>query len=336
MKKIILTAAAILSVAAASAQIAAYKQGNSASIEGYALPRTVITVTVTQEREVVLRGPFAKYASQYMGIASVAQSDKESYKLIDAQLGYYEEPDPSQTFLFDEKTGVPGKIFNWLTVTPPALGPLAADMNFDRAQVGGIVPFKELSSTPVYGQTTASYGDDAGFKTSAVEKSPEQMAADAAAVIFKIRQRRIELITGELGEGVFGAGLKAAIDEMSRVEAEYLSLFIGKRYTQKIVKTFSVVPQAGKNRITAFRFSDSKGIVADTDVSGRPVNVELIPEANQTPSAASVKKGRTVTYRVPLVELVKLIDNQEVLSTLRVPVFQLGQTVEAPVVFSVQ
>lgn len=338
MKRIIIImACAVMAIASAQAQISAYKQGNSASIEGYSLPRTVITVTVTQEREVVLRGPFAKYASQYLGISSVAQNDKESYKLIDATLGYYEEPDPSHVYMFDEKSGAPTKIFNWLTNTPPAITPAPHDKDFAGAQPSGIVPFKDMGASPVYGRTTPEMeSGENSYRTSAVEKSPEQMASDAAAVVFKIRQRRIELITGEQGEGVFGAGLKAALNEMDKIEAEYVSLFIGKRFTQRIVKTFSVVPTNGKNRITAFRFSDSKGIVADTDVSGRPINIELTPEVVESRVESAAKKGRTVTYRIPLVEFTKLTDGQEVLSTMRIPVFQLGQVTEAPVVFAAQ
>lgn len=338
MKKSILTALALIAFATSSAQISAYKQGNSASIEGYSLPRTVITVTVTQEREVVLRGPFAKYASQYLGISSVAQNDKESYKLIGATLGYYEEPDPKQVYLFDEKTGTPTKIFNWLTATTPTPSEAPADKDFAGAQTAGIVPFTDLGASPIYGQTRISTEDGQdSYRTSAVEKSPEQMASDAAAVIFKIRQRRLDIITGEMGEGVFGAGLEAALKEMDKIEAEYVSLFIGKRFTQRTTQTFNVVPMTGKNRITAFRFSDSKGVVADTDVSGRPINIELTPEAVESrPIESTIKKGRTVVYRVPLVEFTKLTDGAEVLSTMRIPVFQLGSLVDAPVVFAAQ
>ena len=336
MKKIFFIAASLLIVGTVSAQIAAFRQGNSASVEGYSLPRTVITVTVTQEREVVLRGPYAKYASQYLGITGVAQSDKESYKLLGAQLGFYEEPDPTAVFLFDEKSNTPQKIFNWLSIAPAQQTQTVSDKDFDKAQFGSMMPFKDVSTSPVYGQTSFSPADGDDTRLSNVEKSPEQMAADAAAVVFRIRQRRLDLLTGEVGEGVYGAGLKAALDEMQRIEDEYMALFIGKRYIQRTTKAFDILPVAGKNRITAFRFSESKGIVADTDVSGRPINIELTPEPSTKPVDATGKKVRTVLYRVPLVEQVKLVDNQELIASMRIPVYQFGNMVEAPVVFGAQ
>ncbi|HAY31196.1 DUF4831 family protein, partial [Alistipes sp.] len=64
-------------------------------------------------------------------------------------------------------------------------------------------------------------------KQSTVEKSAESMAADAANMIFSLRRHRLDLVTGEAGENVFGGGLKAALDEISRLEQEYLALFLG-------------------------------------------------------------------------------------------------------------
>ena len=57
----------------------------------------------------------------------------------------------------------------------------------------------------------------------------EDAAREAANTIFSLRRHRIELITGEAGENVFGEGLKAALAEIERLEQSYLELFLGKR-----------------------------------------------------------------------------------------------------------
>ena len=346
MKKIISSCAILASVCISSsaiAQVAAYPQGNSAGIEGYSLPRTVISVTVTQEREVVLRGPYAKFASQYLGVSGAAMSDKESYRLIDAQLSYIEEPDPSQVFLFDEKSASPVKIFKWLSQNPPEVEGIVDEKDYAGARIGNQIPFKDIGISPVYGQTVQhSYlGSEEEFpevpvtRTEAVEKSPEQMAAAAAEAIFKLRQRRFDLVTGEQGDNAFGAGLKDALAEMDRIENEYLSLFLGKRYTQRTVKTIDVLPEAGKSRLTVCRFSDSKGVVDPADVSGRPIMIELTPETEGAPSTPAVRKiGRTVSYRVPQVQNARLMDGTEILSSERIPIYQFGTLVDVPVVFA--
>lgn len=336
MKKILLSAFMLLAAMTATAQISAFKQGNSVSVEGYSLPRTVVAVAITQEREVILKGPYSRYASQYLGIATAPQSDKESYKIIDAQLSYYEEPDPTQIFLFDEKSGNPAKIFNFLTSTVPTSGATVSDSDFASGTPISDIPFKDMSATNIYGKTMLNSEDDpTATRMAAIEKSPEQMAADAADVIFRIRKKRLELITGDLGEGVFGAGLKAALEEMDKLEAEYVALFIGKRYTQVSTKIVSAVPEVGKTRLTMCRFSDSKGVVPTTDVSGRPINVELTPERVVSRSADPVVKKavRFAVYRIPQMNTASLMDGQNTLATMRIPIFQAGTTAEVPIIF---
>lgn len=340
-------AAAVCVAGTAAAQVSAFPQGiGPKTIEGYTLPRTVVTVTMVVEREVILRGPYAKFASQYLGISGAAMTDKQNYRIVDASLGYYEEPDPAQTYHLDQPVDAQSKAFHWLAVTP-AQKPLLADAEYQGAAMGNNNPFTDVSLNPLYGTTTEQSGlaGEEGFgelpvnRTSAVEKSTEQMASDAANAIFTLRKRRFDLVSGEMGENVFGAGLSAAIQEMNRLEAEYLSLFIGKRYTQRIVKTYSVLPSA-KGAAVVCRFSPTKGIVPDTDLSGRPIVIETAAEPGAAEGGAaanaggSSKKGAvSVRYRVPAVQVVKLVDGSDELARERVPVFQMGGMTYAPVVF---
>lgn len=334
-------------VAPAFAQVSAFPQGiGSKSVEGYTLPRTVVNVTLVMEREVILRGPYAKFASQYLGISGAAMSDKQNYRIVDATLGYCEEPDPAQTYHLDQPVDAQSKVFHWLSAVP-AQRQLLADAEYQGAAIGNNNPFTDVSLNPLYGTTveqsgladSESFGELPVNRTSAVEKSTEQMAADAANAIFTLRKRRFDLVTGETGENVFGAGLSAALKEMDRIESEYLALFIGKRYTQRIVKTFSVLP-SDKGTAIVCRFSPTKGVVPDTDLSGRPIVIEMTAEAGASEGGQSVNMGGgsrkgavSVRYRVPAVQIVKLVDGNDELARERIPVFQMGRVTYAPVVF---
>ena len=55
-------------------------------------------------------------------------------------------------------------------------------------------------------------------KRSLVDESLETAARNAANTLFAIRRHRMELITSEAGEHVFGAGLQAALAELDRQE----------------------------------------------------------------------------------------------------------------------
>ncbi len=138
---------------------------------------------------------------------------------------------------------------------------------------------------------------------------------------------------------VFGAGLPAALKEIDRLEAEYLSLFIGKRYTQRIVRTYSVLP-SDKGTAIVCRFSPTKGVVPDTDLSGRPLVIEMTAEGAGTAGNAArgtvgnAKKGSAnLPYRIPSVQIVKLVDGTEELARERIPVFQMGTFASAQVVY---
>lgn len=327
MKKAVVLVLCVVASWGATAQVSAYKQGVGAAADGYVLPRTVVTGTVTVEREVIVRGPYARFAAQYLGVTGAPMSDKESYKILGAALSWTTEPDPAFAFTIEDKGGAVAKVFRWLDPVVVEQPAVAADKNFEGAKIGNLPPFTDLGTST---WVDRSQGGLAVDRTSAVEKSTEQLAADAAGVIFRIRKSRLDLITGESGEYVFGEGLRAAIEEMARLEQEYLSLFLGKRYVQRTTHRFSALPEVGKNRVVAFRFSETKGFAESSDLSVPAYNLEFKAEEAQ---AASVTKrsGKMVLYRIPSVERVTLTNGTETLASERVPVFQKGVMVETPV-----
>ncbi|MEF9950705.1 MAG: DUF4831 family protein [Mucinivorans sp.] len=328
MKKIVITCAAALMALGATAQISAYKQGVGAMVDAYSLPRTVVEGVVRVEREVVVRGPYARFAAQFLGVTGAPMSDKENYKIIDARLTWTTEPDPAMVFALDEKSSALAKVFTWIEPRTVSLTPLAADKDFLGAKIGSKLPFLDMGTSTIVDNSTAGLSVE---RSSAVEKSTEQLAADAAAVIFRIRRSRLDLITGESGEYVFGEGLKAALAEMNRLEAEYLALFIGKRYVQVSEHSFSVVPEAGKNRLVAFRFSPTTGFAQPTDLAASPYNLEFVAEGSKATNYLKKSGSKVIAYRVPSLERVTLGNGTDILASERVPIFQKGALVEAPI-----
>lgn len=329
MKKLILLVVAFVSMGVAQGQIAAYKQTSGGSVDGYTLPRTVLNMVITQEREVIVRGPYARYASQYLGVIGAAQTDKQIYRILNVEIVASEEPDPQHTYFFDAKNGTPVRVFKWMHSETGLVDSARVDVNFMNAKLGNQNPFTDVGAT-VY----AGAGD--GFsveRTGSVAKNPEQMAAEAAETIFKIRRKRIEIICAEQGENVFGAGLEAALKEMDRLEQEYLSLFTGKRFTQITKKVISIVPAEGQNRVVACRFSDAKGIVDAADLSAAPLTIDLKPIQEAPAADLSAKSSaRLIPVRIPKMVDVKVVFGDEVLDSERVAVFQFGTVIRVPVI----
>ena len=106
-------------------------------------------------------------------------------------------------------------------------------------------------------------------------QTTEEQAAATAELLFSLRKHRLDLITGEAGENVFGAGLKAALDEIARMEREYLDMFYGSKSVSEQLYTFNVTITPDKNEYMVCRFSDKVGIVPTDDLSGRPIVVKV-------------------------------------------------------------
>ena len=112
-------------------------------------------------------------------------------------------------------------------------------------------------------------------KVSATVQTTEEQAAATAEMIFSLRKHRLDLITGEAGENVFGAGLKAALDEIARMEKECLDMFYGSKTAAESVHTFNITITPDHNEYMVCRFSDDAGVVPADDLSGKPIALKV-------------------------------------------------------------
>lgn len=166
-------------------------------------------------------------------------------------------------------------------------------------------------------------------KNSTIEQSAEAMAQHAAETIFMLRKRRIELLTGDLGEHVYGQGLNAAINELNRLENEYLALFMGKQFRRTVVNTYDVTPEKGKNSLILFRFSDTAGPLAASDLTGRPVIMEFVLDKTQSQEEPAAKRdNRPVSYVTVDMVQSRIMDGKRELASRRMRIPQLGTLVE--------
>ena len=124
-----------------------------------------------------------------------------------------------------------------------------------------------------------------------VEKTLEKRASEAADMILKLRRTRVQIITGDTDMTYSGQAMGDAVAEMKRLEKEYLSLFVGYTDVQPQVYNVEVVPDASKSsqQYVAFRLSETDGAVAADDLSGKPVVLELTPEAVAPVAAGDAK-----------------------------------------------
>lgn len=194
--------------------------------------------------------------------------------------------------------------------------------------IADAVPAAEVTETSYMG-SASEFAKVLPDRMSATAVSEEEAAANAAQAIFSIRKHRMDLITGEAGENVFGAGLKDALAALDAAEQEYLELFFGKRVITTSVERVVVPMVEGVQSYAVARISSSAGVVAADAKDGDAVTLEVAPSGRARLSSiveADSKSKTAVKVRVadPSTCTVKVGD--KVLTSAVLPLFEMGRT----------
>lgn len=180
--------------------------------------------------------------------------------------------------------------------------------------------------------------DDAAVETSPLPSnrmngravSPEEQASATADMIFSLRKHRVDLITGESGENVFGAGLSSALDEIARLEKEYLEMFYGSTVVDERTVRFLVVPSRGERNYILCRYRDGAGVLPLSDLSGEAVMLHIEPSAEPNTDGlpiADAKDKNKVEYVVANVAKCTLLCGTRELAEISLPIYQYGEHV---------
>lgn len=166
-------------------------------------------------------------------------------------------------------------------------------------------------------------------KSSATVLALEDAARDAANAIFSLRRHRVELITGEAGENVFGEGLRAALDEIARLEQGYLELFLGKRIVSAESRRYVVSPQADKKQYVVCRFTASEGLLPASDLSGDMVVLQIDPSGNLASDLeAGPKESSVVACRLADPSVCTVVCGGREYARTVLPIFEFGRTIQ--------
>lgn len=331
MKKLLIISATVLLSTVASAQTVRSYKSTSSQANGltYTLPQTSLKVNVVCQRESVRKGPYARFAQKYFGTMAPL-ADKDVYTITSASFEAFEEADPSQVYVLENAEKSPVKLYDSSVEGMIIAGVGGQGKASGRFDAKALSPNKaQRCDAPI----DTSFMSVPLSKLSYTLGSIEEQAAEAAEALITLRRRRFDLITGEMGENVFGAGLGDAIKEMEKMEKEYIALFFGKTFTTTEVKSYDVVPDGAQKAIVVCRFSESAGLVASSDLAGSPIVLEMTPEnkAKSSIVPASSSKDSKVFMRVADVVACSLKDGNKTIAEQRVPIFQFGKVIEVPV-----
>ncbi len=340
MKKLAIIIALVATTLAASAQKKQDPEGHVT----YALPSTTISIEVEAVHETFYAGPYAKFAEKYLGIKP-RMKDETTAQITQLKMVPYVEADQACRYsLQASKTGLNSSVFK---LSSEGLVTFAdakfADESVWRFPVQnqgdfsgkGVSSNLTLESTTLYRneKKESAYNKVSVQQSMVVEKTLEQKAAETAKTILQLRDQRLRIVTGDTDATYSGEAMGAAIEELSRLEKEYMTLFVGYSDYQTQKMRFDVIPEKGReNQIyVAFRISDAKGLTPADEISGKPVVMEILPqEFKQVDPSGKPSKETCIYYRIPAICTVKLKNGTDLLLQARLPIYQLGQDSSIP------
>ena len=309
-------------------------------VEGvvYSLPQTGIRVHVKATRERFVHGPFSMYAQKMLGIENVSQADGDRWNMDEMRMEVFSEPDPEQVHK------ALGKAAQMVSLTESGiLAGINSDMNVDKAvlQTSSFLinnldkqsKFTDLSIWSYYSPA------DSTRKFKMVSKNQEQKAAEAAETIFNLRNSRFALLTNADDEPLpDGKSFEVMTQELGKMEENYLALFIGKSDTQSYEFSFDFVP--GQKTVKGevfFRFSEERGVLPKTDLSGRPIVIDLVKADGLASKQSTLSTSENpfagksgLYYRMPGMAEIRIMDGSLQLATSRAAIAQFGATAPIP------
>lgn len=330
----------------------------------YSLPLTTVRLDVEAVCETYTPGPYCQWAKKYLGI-DVPQEASTSYTLSRIRMTPYLEADRSCSYVvnLDGMLGEasPASFFEFssqglLLLSDENKGNVNS-WRFPSMAPGSGTLASEATANLTSTETTlyrsvrtegGGYDRVAVRQSQVVEKSTEKKAQEAASMILSLRENRLNIITGNTDATFSGDALRAAVEEIGRLEEEYMRLFTGTVSSSVQAMSFDVVPASGpEEELTmAFRISDSHGLLPPDDITGRPVVMEIVPEdaedfySEQVVGEVEAAKPRAkheaalrgnIYYRVPAICSVRIVDGQNLILKSRIPIYQKGQDLSFPV-----
>ena len=321
MKKWILSICALV-VFCASAQetqkLTAGKHNEYGLI--YSLPTTALDIEVVATKTIRKAGPYYKYAEKYMGVKGAITENSESWELTAVKVYPFGIPNKEEQYLIQCKVGTTPFIFLSKEGLPLSIN---ADPVLDSVNVTKPMARK---SSPLDNNQYASVMSEELLMSG----STSRMAEVAAKQIYRIRESRVNLVTGEVDKlPADGESFKLVMTQLDEQEAALTALFMGTTQTETVVKHFTYVPTGDVKNDVIFRLSDFYGIVSKEDVSGAPVylNVEItqkgeLPVDNKGKEKKMPKDG--VAYCIPGKAEVSVTYNNKVYRKTQVQVAQFG------------
>jgi hypothetical protein len=317
----------------------------------YTLPQTSLKVQLNYKKDVFIPGPYADYAMKLLGVSDVQKSRKVEYFIVSASVSDVIEPDADHYYSI---SGVEGNI-DMSRIRWAAENNLIITDNFDAntkvempmiSENGDKLFYKDVtmeSNTELKKHTIyKTILTDTSFLKVPVtseqmeRKTREKKAEEAAKLILEIRLDRYYIAAGLLDPFPVNFDMESALKSLDKLESEYLSLFIGKSYSEDFTKEYFITPSGSLDEEVYLLdgFSNDIGIDAR---GAAEIKLLVKPDGNSKslrnlmPQQPESESYNRIYYRIAELCEVKVMQVEEVLCMKRLNIFQSGALVNVKV-----
>jgi hypothetical protein len=321
----------------------------------YALPQTVIKITIDLVEIRTYRGPYYRFAEKYLGITGAPEENRSAWMIKNVMVSTFTEADPAQFYSIIPVRGTfnPDNIMylsdQGFIMDLKKLDAFAIDSKKTNifTRIPGILYTSPTVARNIVQSTDTLYKTilaDTTFiripvlKNEMISKTIDERAEEVADFIVELRTGRYELLTGQSDFYPEGSALEIAMKRLDDLEAEYMSLFIGKNVEIEHSLDFWYTPRPGEmfENIELFEYSDKNGISTKITGSGKTVSL-LLSEIDKNKVLNEFIKGSEehnqsrIFYRIPDMTEAAIQDGGKTVFKERIPVYQYGTVLSIPV-----
>lgn len=296
----------------------------------YSLPKTTLVVDAEVTKTTCKAGPYYQYAEKYLGVKDAVTEDKVYYELGKLSLINKGVPDADNTYIVEFKGG---------TVAPYAY--LTEDGLLCSINAEYTPEESELETIQKNAKKTTKTNDASVLSEELLMAgSTARQAEVAAKQIYRIRESRLNILTGESDNlPPDGAAMKLVIQQLEEQEKALTNLFVGILTKETSHYEVSITPYDDLDKEVLFRFSSRMGIVNADDLGGDPVYMNLkatdrAPALDAKEAEKKEKSMKGIIYNIPGKANIEIIMNRKTLYKGEAQITQFGTREGlAPVMF---
>ncbi len=290
----------------------------------YNLPTTVAQIKLHITKTDAKAGPYYKYAQKYLGVNDVVSKDGVAYKLDAIEIVEKGIADPEYSYLVKFRSGSTPSMY--LSKEGSLISINAAPETTENASANkkGNKTNSKKPSYSVLNEEQLSAGSTA------------KMAESAAKQIYRIRESRINIATGDVDQlPADGESFKLIMSQLDEQEAALTEMFLGNINEEKYIETIDYNPALGAGKDVAFRFSNTSGVVDKENLSGDPyyITVDIVEDLRPNDADKKSKdkgKEKGIAYVVPGKVAVSIIHNNKKVKSEVLNISQLGYIKQLP------